>query len=161
MVQVNPKSVIPAVGLAVATLLPASTPRRRLVGATLVAGTYGSEVAAMRSGGLVYVHIDPGERLTKDQAHWATVAASGAVMGLVSVPVVGLARVLPMRRIFTAAALAGGYLALDGKVLELAEAAKAKAQVAREQAMRARDKAYEVSGRTPKSSPTWHQATTS
>lgn len=147
-------SAIPAAGLAAATLLPGFTPRRRLLGGAIVAGTYAAQ-SVVEPAGFQPVTVTPedGGRLTAEQSRMVSTAASSAVMGLLAIPVVGLARILPVRRVFMAAALAGGYVALDAKMAEVLESAKSKARAARDQAMHARSKANEA-----KAEGAWHQA---
>ncbi len=158
--EVNPLSAIPAAGLAIATLLPESMRRRRTVGCLVVAGAYAAQ-SSMDGSGRVLIGVVPeaGEALSDGQ-RLINLAASSSYVGLLSVPVVGLARMLPIRRVFAAAALAGGYVALDAKLAEVAQAAKQKAQAARERALKARDRVQHARGAVGRSEGVWHQAAT-
>ncbi|TWP35843.1 hypothetical protein [Leekyejoonella antrihumi] len=163
IVQVNPMSAIPAAGLAAATLLPGFTPRRRILGGMIVAGTYAAQAVAEPEG-FQPVTVTPttGGKLTKEQSQMVSTAASSAVVGLLAIPLVGVARILPVRRVFMAAAMAGGYVALDAKLTELLKPAADRARAARDQAMQARRKAddahAEADRAVAKSETAWHQA---
>ncbi len=158
--QVNPLSAIPAAGLAVATLLPKSMSRRHLMGGVLVGAAYGAQLA-LDDRDFVLVGVVPtGEEHAPATQQVLNRISSAVTVGVLSIPVVATARLVPVRRVFAAAALAGGYVALDAKVAEVTEVAKKKALEARAQARRAKDRVSRVRESAGLSKDTWHQAAT-
>lgn len=158
--QVNPLSAIPAAGLAVATLLPKSMSRRHLIGGVLVGATYGAQLVLDDRDFVLVGVVASGEDAAPATQQVLNRVSSAVTVGVLSIPVVGLARVLPIRRVFVAAGLAGGYVALDAKVAEVTEVARRKAHEARLQARRAKDRVQHARESAGLSKGVWHQAAT-
>lgn len=112
--KIDPASVPFAATLAAGVLVPSWLPRRRL--ATFAATTAASSYTLTTSESPMFaVTVTDTKSLTKSQEKQLNVALTALSMGLLSVPLVGVARTLPIPRLVASVGVAAGFLVLDDK----------------------------------------------
>lgn len=112
--KIDPASAPFAATLAAGVLAPSWLPRRRLV--TFAANAAASAYNLTTSESPMFaVTVTDTKSLTKSQEKQLNVVLTALNMGLLSVPLVGLARTLPIPRLGAAVGVAAGFLVLDDK----------------------------------------------
>lgn len=124
--KVNPFSAGPAGALALAVLLPSALPKRRLLSVALVGGAYAATIIQDPSNPRAFTVSTDSLPIPEGQEKLAKIALPSLIVGLAAVPLVGLARLLPLGRIPAALALGGAYIGAESYLAENGKQAVAK-----------------------------------
>ncbi len=124
--KVNPFSAGPAGALALGVLLPSALPKRRLLSVALVGGAYAATIVQDPSSPRAFTVATDGLPIPKDQEKIAKIALPSLVVGLAAIPLVGVARLLPLGRVPAALALGGAYVAAESYLADKGQQAVAK-----------------------------------
>ena len=130
--KVNPFSAGPAAALALGVLLPSALPKRRLLSVALVGGAYAATIVQDPSSPRAFTVSTSGLPIPAGQEQLAKIALPSLIVGLAAVPLIGLARLLPLGRVPAALALGGGYVAAESYLAEHGKQAVAKVDLSDE-----------------------------
>ncbi|MBO1766796.1 MULTISPECIES: hypothetical protein [Allobranchiibius] len=130
--KVNPFSAGPAAALALGVLLPSALPKRRLLSVALVGGAYAATIVQDPSSPRAFTVSTKGLPIPPAQEQLAKIALPSLIVGLASVPVIGLARLLPLGRVPAALALGGAYVAAESYLADKGQQAVAKVDLSNE-----------------------------
>lgn len=124
--KVNPFSAGPAGALALGVLLPSALPKRRLLSVALVGGAYAATIFQDPSSPRAFTVSTDSLPIPEGQEKIAKIALPSLIVGLAAVPLIGVARLLPLGRIPAAVALGGAYVAAESYLAENGKQAVAK-----------------------------------
>lgn len=116
--KVNPFSAGPAGALALSVLLPSALPKRRLLSVALVGGAYAATIIQDPSSPRAFTVATDSLPIPEGQEKIAKIVLPSLIVGLAAVPLVGLARLLPLGRIPAAVVLGGAYVAAESYLAE-------------------------------------------
>lgn len=128
--KIDPAFLPFAATLAAGVLVPDGMRHRRLATFVASSAAYAVGLAAAEAP-MFPVSVSDTKRFSASQEKQVNAALTGVFGGVLTVPVVAVARRLPVGRFVVAAGLAAGFLALDVKRAAVATQLKAKSEVAR------------------------------
>lgn len=128
--KIDPAFLPFAATLGASVLAPDGVRHRRLVAFAANSAAYALGLATAKAP-MFTVTVTDTTHFTKSQEKQLNAAFTGAIVGALTVPVVGAARRLPVNRFVVMAGLVSGFLVLDAKRAALATQLKAKGEAAR------------------------------